>query len=76
MCKFERQARGRRGIMYKFESKERGRYGTMWQFESKEVYKSLDFHSKSECTGWRKLGCGVGAYVVVRNVVGVGERFL
>ena len=41
--------------MCKFESKERGRRGTMCQFESKEVCESLCFHSKSECTGWRKL---------------------
>ena len=43
------------GAMCQFESKERGRRGTMCQFESTEVFESLCFYSKSECTGWRKL---------------------
>ena len=37
----------------------RGRRGTMCKFESKEVCESLCFHSKSECTGLRKLAHGV-----------------
>ena len=31
------------------------RRGTMCKFESKEVCESLCSHSKSECTGWRKV---------------------
>ena len=45
-----------RGMQLKVcQTQSRDRRGTMCQFESKEVCEPLCFHSKSECTGCRKL---------------------